>query len=188
MESPLWQTVLGALAALGGGGLIVLGFSGWLGRVWADRLNEQLKASNTQVLERVKAEFVREVESYKIKLKKSEFLFEKEFDAASAFTVLVRGFYPRSNRPGMDWHDAYTDLAHSFEKIEEQLHVFLASYGPVLQDEERTLFWRAFSYASDGKFQSADDPQCIQLAESLWKTLEDIEARLISRVRDQASL
>ena len=92
MDSPLWQTVLGVLAALGGGGLIVLGFSGWLGRVWADRLGEQLKASNTQALERVKAEFVREVESYKIRLKKSEFLFEKEFAAASAFTVLVRGF------------------------------------------------------------------------------------------------
>ena len=47
MESSLWQTVLGLLTALGGGGLIVLGLSSWLGKVWADRLGEQLKASNT---------------------------------------------------------------------------------------------------------------------------------------------
>ena len=47
VTSPFWQTVIGLLTALGGGGLIVFGLSSWLGRVWADRIGEQLKASNT---------------------------------------------------------------------------------------------------------------------------------------------
>lgn len=112
----------------------------------------------------------------------------RKFEAASAFTVLVRKIYPRSTRPDMDWHDAYTEIAQSFEATENCLHGFLSSYGPVLQDEERDLLSRALAYASDGKFHDVEDPQTIQSAELLWKSIEDLDRRLIKRVRDQSSL
>ena len=41
------------------------------------------RAEHNRELEKIRATFFRETESYKIKLKKSEFLFERQFEAAS---------------------------------------------------------------------------------------------------------
>lgn len=43
------------VASLGGGGLIVLGLSSFLGKVWADRLMESERARHNQELERLRA-------------------------------------------------------------------------------------------------------------------------------------
>lgn len=63
----------------------MLGLSSWLGKVWADRLGEQLKASNTQTLERIKADFLREVESYKVKLKNPNLFFKRNLKRRQSF-------------------------------------------------------------------------------------------------------
>ena len=63
-------TAAAIVAALGGGGAIVLGLSNWFGKILADRY-----------VERLKHEIQQELESYKTKLKKSEFFFQKEFEA-----------------------------------------------------------------------------------------------------------
>ena len=43
-----WQEMLGVgavvIGSLGGGGVIVLGLSGYLGKLWADRLMESVPA------------------------------------------------------------------------------------------------------------------------------------------------
>lgn len=191
MVSPLWQTVLGLLTALGGGGLIVLGLSSWLGKVWADRLGEQLKASNTQALERIKADFLREVESYKVKLKKSEFLFQKEFEAASEFSRLMQSIHPGYNHPMMDYSDACDVIAQNFSSIEKELNGFLAKYGAVLTDDERKILNDAIFHAGYGKFDSINDEvgaKANKQADELYIELKDLEKKMIERVRDQSSL
>lgn len=42
------KIVLGVIASLGGGGAIVLLLSGWLGRVWAERLMEKERHAHAQ--------------------------------------------------------------------------------------------------------------------------------------------
>jgi hypothetical protein len=52
--------VASVLLSLGGGGAIVLGLSGWLGKVWAERLMEKEKARYQKDLEDFKAQLNRD--------------------------------------------------------------------------------------------------------------------------------
>ncbi|EPC3543473.1 hypothetical protein ACRZCT_003096 [Aeromonas hydrophila] len=63
------------LGSLGGGAAIIFGFSSWLGKVWANRLMEKEKAEHTRELESLRNRLTQDTESYKVKLKKSEFIF-----------------------------------------------------------------------------------------------------------------
>ena len=49
-----FQTALAVLVALGGGGAIVAGLSGWLGKVWANRLMAKDRANHEESLERLR--------------------------------------------------------------------------------------------------------------------------------------
>ena len=57
------------IVSLGGGGLIVLGLSSWLGKVWAGRMMELERAKHAEELERLRAELqhesVKSIESLK---------------------------------------------------------------------------------------------------------------------------
>ncbi|OOX38250.1 hypothetical protein BJL83_23575 [Vibrio parahaemolyticus] len=82
------------LGTLGGGAAIVFAMSNWLGKLWANRLMEHQKAEYARELESIKSTLLKESESYKIKLKKSEFIFEKQHEASSELVALVRKFLP----------------------------------------------------------------------------------------------
>jgi hypothetical protein len=191
MDTPLWQTVLGTLAALGGGGVVIFGFSGFLGKVWADRVAEQLKASNTQALERIKADFLRDVESYKVQLKKSEFLFQKQFEAASELVALKRKILPRYNSPFMDWDEACEGVAHSFRKIEELLNEYLASHGAVLPVEVRDAVVSMLADAGTYKFEVDHDgasDAAVKAAGELMEGMDKMEQKMVELVHGQSSL
>lgn len=79
MLSEMLQIALLVLGSLGGGGLIVVGLSGWLGKVWADRITqkeraayereiEDFKAKALQSLEQEKASYQRGLEEFKAQL------------------------------------------------------------------------------------------------------------------------
>ena len=55
-----WQEVLGVgvivIGSLGGGGVIILGLSGYLGKLWADRFMETERSRHQQELERLRAD------------------------------------------------------------------------------------------------------------------------------------
>lgn len=191
MDANIWEFVLAFLAALGGGGTIVFGLSSWLGKVWSDRLVEKLKAENARALERVKAEFIHEVESYKNKLKKSEFLFQKEFEAASAFATIFRSIHPGFNHPQMDWYEACDEIAQCFGSIEKKLDSYFSEFSAVLTEEERDLLTDAISDAGYSKFEVIDRDVPVesnQAADALYKKLQELNSKLIARVRNQASL
>ncbi len=56
----VFKTALAVLASVGGGGAIVLGLSGWLGKVWAERLMERERQDYRKELERLRADLDRE--------------------------------------------------------------------------------------------------------------------------------
>ena len=185
------QTFIEFLTTIGGVGVVVFGLSSWLGKIWAERIGEELKASNTKELEHVKANLVQDLESYKVQLKKSEFLFQKEFEAASAFSALIQSVHPGFNHPMMDWYEACDEIAQNFGKIEIRLGDFLAKFGAVLTDAERKILTGAISDAGYGKFdviEGQDNPDANTNAGELYNNLLLLEKQMIGRVRGQSSL
>lgn len=189
-----WQTILLAF----GGNAALLAVLGLLGKSLLEkviardtkRYESELKASTDAAIERLRNDLVRSVESYKVQLKKSEFLFQQEFAAALEFTALVRSVIPRPSRPDMDWEDAMQQVIDRFDRTERELVAFLSARGPVLADDERQLLNDAISDANNGRLYGSQegDPSGFKIAESLCEKLEDLEKRLIKRVRSQSRL
>ena len=179
--SELGTIVASFIISLGGGGAIVLGLSKWIGQMFADRY-----------LERAKHEIQQEVESYKTKLKKSEFLFQKEFEAASQFISLHHSLLPRYLYPDMDWGDACIDFARNFSEVEKKLEQYKATHGAVLQEDALDHLTKAIRKASANKFEevSSLSPhiiQLIQLAEETMDELEKVEKELRKAIWSQSS-
>jgi len=167
------------VVSLGGGGAIVLGLSQWIGRILADRYVEKLKH-----------EIQQEVESFKTKLRKSEFLFQKEFEAASEFMALRRRLMPKYRFQDMDWHDACEDFAHDFAKVEKELERYVAAHGAALNRGAIEGLTLAIDKASSGRFQVLQENvtrEGIAMAEEVMNKLEETEKELREAVWSQSS-
>ena len=55
----IWKVAAAILTALGGGGIIVLALSGWLGKVWAERLMAKERRMHEQELAELRAKLER---------------------------------------------------------------------------------------------------------------------------------
>ena len=166
------------IVSLGGGGGIVLMLSNRIGKIFADIY-----------LERAKHEIQQAIESYKTKLKKSEFLFQKEFEAASQFIALYRGLLPRYRFPEMEREDACIDFALNFEEVEKKLEQYRATHGAALQQDALDPLSSAIAKASSGKFEvrrKEVSPEGIDLADEVMKELEEVEKELRKVVWSQS--
>ena len=169
------------IASLGGGGAIVLGMSNRLGNILA-----------TRYVERLKHEIQQELESYRTKLKKSEFLFQKEFEAASQFMSLRRDLEPRYRFPDMDWHDACRAFASAFDKVEKELEKFVAIHGAALKQEVLDDLSSAIAAAGHGKTSVAyntENPEAeVSAANRILEKLNAVEEKLRNAVWSQSSM
>ena len=167
--------------ALGSGGAIVLALSNWIGKLFAKRYVEKLKQ-----------EIHQEIESYKTKLKKSEFLFKEEFEATSQFMSLHRSILPTYRHPDMDWGDACEDFASNFADVEEKLERYLAAHGAALIQPVLNLLTDAIAKCSEGKFEvkQFDDvsPKGIEIANKVMGELGVVEKKLRDGLRSQSSI
>jgi hypothetical protein len=179
-----WKDIFGIsasfIASLGGGAAIVLVFSNWFGKILADRY-----------VERLKHELQQEVESYKTKLKKSEFLFEKEFEAASRFISLRRSLLPGRWYSEMDWGEACETFALGFDKVERALESYISVHGAALSHEELDQLARVLHQVVELKFEVQPPDQVtkkgIDLADEVMNGLEEIERGLWKRTRAQVT-
>lgn len=177
------------LAAIGGGAAIIFGFSSWLGKVWANRLMIKEKAGYSEELESIKNKLLLEAESYKIKLKKSELIFEKQFDAASKFVALRQSFIPAYEVPNMDWDDACHEIVRNFPEIERELKLFVSRHGAVLDQNVVDKLTSAERIAAEGKFEDSDrsvSRGIIKNTEELMNKLELVEKDLLSKIHSQS--
>ncbi len=191
----VWQTILLAV----GGNAALLAVLGLLGKSLLEKViardtklfESQLKAKTDAEIERLKNEMNRNVESYKIQLKKSEIFFEKELEAASTFSSLVHSILPSYNNPMMEWSDVCDAIALSFGKIEVRLDDFMSKHGADLTQDERRILTSATSDAGYGKFNLSGgevDAEENKRANDMYEKLQSLERQLMKRVRDQASL
>jgi hypothetical protein len=177
------------LTALGGGAAIIFGFSSWLGKVWANRLMEKEKSNYAKELEDIKNKLTQDTESYKIKLKKSEFIFEKEYEAANDFIQLLNELTPSYSQPNMDWEDACVELAQSAGSIEAKVDSFTTKHGVVLNTEVSELLSQATNIVSGIKFEDPQDVPggAIIKAGEMFMKLQLVERLLKEQVHSQAS-
>jgi hypothetical protein len=179
------------VTSLGGGGAIVFALSNWLGKVWANRLMAREVAKHSGDLEALRSELVRSTESYKIKLKKSELIFQKEIEAASELVFAIREFLPTFRHPDMDWGDACDEIALDFEKIEKRLNVFLARNGVVIPDLVKDKIGKCIGIAGEGKFQINGmevSTEGNRMASELYDELWAAEKAILVHVRSQTSI
>lgn len=142
--------------SLGGGSLILIGFSSWLGKVWAERILNKEKAKQTQDLEQFKQKLMEVVERQKVKLKKSEFIFLKQFEATSALVALRLSINPKFMLPNMEYHDACDQVASDFSFIEQKLLEFVHSHGAVLTNSVKNLLYLCTGIVGEHKFLTTD--------------------------------
>jgi plasmid stability protein len=155
------------------------------------RYESELKTATDDKIERLKNDLLRSVESYKLQLRKSEFLFAREYDAEKELVRIVTITLPLPSRPGMEIDDAYEDMLDRMDETEKLLLAFRTNHGSALDDEERQLLHEAISLANEGRFfeaYGADPKQGRDIAESLWLALKKLESHLLRRFRDQVGL
>jgi len=178
------------IGTLGGGAGIVFGMSNWLGKVWANRLMEQQKADYAKEIESIKSALLKDSESYKIKLKKSEFIFEKQYEASSELVALVRKFLPPLLHQDMDWQEACDEIAKNFESIILDLEKFLSKHGAILDETSKELLSTAIGLASHHHFDVTTPKVSYTAnvaANDIYSKLLAAEKHLTKQVLEQAS-
>lgn len=165
------------LSLFGGGGIVVV-FSNWIGKILADRYVEKLKQ-----------EIQQEIESYKTKLKKSEFLFQKEFEAATEFISIRRELMPKYRMPDMDWDDACEDFCQIFDKASERLEDYLGTHGAALKAPVLAQLSVAISQCQEGQFENPEIGNgAKKTAGEVMSVLEEVEVDLRDAVWSQSSM
>lgn len=184
----IWKIVGQLVVALGGVSVLLIGLSSYLGKIFADRFIVTKKAELNAENERLKGELGREMETHRIRLKKSETFFQLEFDAASKFVELRRRMMPRHNSPEMDWDDACDEIALQFEILEVQLSDFIATYGAVLTDEAIDLVSSCIGIAGSNKFDASSDmvsAAANSAAKDLYDKATEAERSMLRELRSQ---
>jgi len=187
--SDVWNVSLAVLLSLGGGGSIVFALSSWLGKVWATRIMDEERASYASTLEELKNKLNQDTESYKIKLKKSEFIFQKEFEAASRMVAIKQSLLPEHHSAGMDWDDVDVDIANQFPRIEKDLKQFLGVHGAILSEKTKRLVEESIYLSGSNKhYVNVGDPshEAIIAARNVYENIDRCEGLLIEKVHSQS--
>lgn len=186
----LSELLTGLALSIGGTSAIVIALSSWIGKLWASSLMAKQTAEHAQDLASLQTKFRQETESYKIKLKKSEFLFQREFDACSEFISLKASYLPRYCHPSMDRYHVCEHMAKNFDMIETTLQSFLIKHGAVLSPSLQKDLNFAIGVAGDEKFELDENEgksNKEEEAESILEKLESIEKALFQKVHSQSS-
>jgi len=142
----VFKIVAAFLASLGGGVVLIGAVVHKVGDVWAKRLIQTHKKALDE-----------ELESYKVKLKKSEFIFQKEFEATSELISLRSSIYPTILHPDMDWEEACDSIAQNFSKIAVKLKGYLSKHGAILTEDVINLISSCQAIAARNKFHKTPE-------------------------------
>lgn len=75
--------------------------------------------------------------------------------------------------PNMEWDDACQDIAHNFYKIEKSIESYINEHYSVLPEEIVSKINSAKNSNAEGKFEEPEDLKSYQLADNLWKRIDE---------------
>lgn len=143
-------------------------------------------------LERIRDEYRADLEKLRIRLKKSEFIFEKEFAAASVLVEYHEQIIPLSQFADMHMDDVYVSIAYNFDEMEEWIKKFVSAHGAVLPETVAKELILAARTAGEYKFrvgQGLDeevDTQTFQAAEDVYHRIRSARDAMRDRVWEQS--
>lgn len=149
---------------------------------------ESMKAEFAIEREKYKNELALEMETHRVKLKKSEFFFEKEFEATSELVAIRRKMMPEINWPDMDWAEACEQIALGFPELEKTLKGFIANYGAVLPDEVVDKISLCIALSGHGKFGVEGpevDSEARKAADKIYDHISEAEKFFLEQIRSQ---
>ena len=187
------------MLSLGGAGVILFGLSSWLGKVWAERILTKEKAKIAEEFESFKTKLTNDTESHKIKLKKSEFIFAKEFDAASSLMAIFQEITSKHmlssemefDETKMGFYEACGGIANNFAELEKTLYVYLKEHGAILPDDLINLISESHSICHQYKnevYMREVSSIANKKAEVLYDNLRKANQNMIQIVRSQVVL
>ncbi len=165
------------LGSLGGGALIIGAFTHWLGTVWAKRL-----------IQNEKKNLDAELESYKVKLKKSEMLFQKEFEAAVELSsILIKHL----NTLTCNSNDILRYIAQNFMKIDNGIKSFLLKNRILLNSDIIDLLYKCLqitsAYQNVNPHNISNSESELEDAKRIKVLLIQAEELMINQVHSQSS-
>lgn len=155
---------------------VIASIFAFLGKKYVDkRLNEE-KSSLDNLLNQ-------KLEIQKQKLKNSEFIFHKQYEASQELYLLRCSLLPEYRTPDMDWEDAIEFVAENLGDSAKKLKDFIGKYFTVLSPKIVELLHRALNAAEEGQYYS--DKQAFMAASTMYKSVEECSSLLKSEVDGQ---
>ena len=154
-------------------GLAGVGVGSWLGKLWLGKL-----------LQEGKAKLDLQVESHKTSLRKSEFLFEREFEATLTLSSLLREILPSPWHVDVDYEDACEYLAPSLGDLAKKVEHYLNLHSAALTPDALKLVVSARRVANLGKLEDGGDSKA---ARTLLDNLSAAESLMRKALRGQVN-
>ncbi|MGN1153765.1 MAG: hypothetical protein ACI4S3_07025 [Candidatus Gastranaerophilaceae bacterium] len=132
--------------SVGGAGVIILGLSSWIGKIWADKLMQSLKKQNQKEIEEYKLKLAEQLEILKAKNDKLNYISKTQFDAefkmyqelSKAIYILINTI-KKFDQSQTIANVAYIKIAQSLsEETKKAFQIFeqlLFQYAPFIQEK-----------------------------------------------------
>ena len=134
---------------------------------------ENIKKENQIELSKLQGNIDIKIELERLKAKNTEIYFQKQLEAMKELYKLRSEILPNYRMPDMDWDDACQDIALDFKEIEEKIENFTIEYFSVLYQDIISKLDIAKNCAAEGKFEEPTDFKSHQLADTLWKNVDE---------------
>jgi hypothetical protein len=176
-----------AVKLFGGIAVVTVGVSAFISKWLADRSVESHKAQLGQETERLKGELAKETESHKFSLKKMEIRFNRQIEAALAYSKVYKKLEPRYSHPDKEWDEVLDEVMENFTDISHKLSQYLAEHSVFLSDNNRKDLEKCESTASEHQFTthgagpySQDESK--KEAEVVLKLLKKVKDRFVEEI------
>lgn len=190
---------------------IVAGITGWLGKVWSSRINNiekshlqeklddlkrdheikivSIRKEHELGLEHLRSHLLKDTENYRVRLKKSEILFEKELDSASRFLYLNRKIQPVAIDDILQRDmEACGKLKNRVSEIESMLSTFMDEFGAIINQQVKESIRYTLKQCTDLiEREDLGDSWAEKDIHDVYKQLNTIQADLISAIRSQTT-
>lgn len=181
--------VVDIAAMLGGATVIATAVVAFLSRLLVERLSRASIEKHEKDLERLKRRYEIDLERHRLAFRKSEFLFEKQLEAANVFIRIRSKYIPLPWGPYLDHSDLMERIADNSGKIAKELSEFSDQFSAVLEKSDRNSISKLANNANELSFGMAvlTPKEHDNLAEQIISDLGLIEGNLIDCVRKQMS-
>lgn len=146
---------------------------------------ENIKKENQIELSKIQGTIDIKIEIERLKSKNTELYFQKQLEAMKELYKLRSKILPNYRMPDMEWDDACQDIANNFKEIEEDIENYTIEYFSVLSNDIINKLDNAKHSAAEGKFKDSNNFKSYQLADSLWKRIDEANSELKSYIELQ---